>query len=129
MRLRWRTQETQSSRDGSMPDTSIITRWLRDIGSTLTSGLNHRLARIERKIDNMPTPQEVHDLVAAGVQAVKDHLDQAGARVIAKVDALNAAIADLKAQLEAAGTPADFSDVEAQVAALQNEADNIAPSE
>lgn len=76
----------------------------------------------------MATAQEVHDLVAAGVDAVKTHLDQAAARVTASVDALNQSIADLKAQLAAAGTQADFSDVEQKVADLQAEADAIAPS-
>lgn len=71
----------------------------------------------------MPTSQEVHDLVAAGVDAVKAHLDSASTRVLAAIAALQAEIDSLKA----ANPAVDFSDVEAKLANLQTEADAIAP--
>lgn len=86
------------------------------------------LAIIIRKVNKTMTAQEVHDAVLVAAQGVKDHLDQAAARVTAALDALNASVADLKTQLAAAGTPADFSDVEAKLADVQTEADGIAPA-
>jgi predicted nucleic acid-binding Zn-ribbon protein len=80
-----------------------------------------------RRVNKMATAQEVHDLVAQGVQAVKDHLDQTAARVTDRLSKLTQAIADLQAKLDAAGTQADFSDVQSALKDLQTEADNIAP--
>lgn len=74
------------------------------------------------------TAQEVHDAVLVAAQGVKDHLDAVAQRVNEKLKALDASIADLTAQLAAAGTPADFSDVQAKLADAVAEADTIAPN-
>ena len=62
-------------------------------------------------------------MIAAGVDAVKQHLDDASTRVTNAIAALQAEIDALKT----ANPSVDFSDVQQKVADLQTEADAIAP--
>jgi ABC-type transporter Mla subunit MlaD len=91
--------------------------------------LIRRLNTILERINSMAlTIQQQHDQVMAELAGLKTSFDASGQRVNDKVTALEKTIADLKAQLAQPGATADFSDVDAGIAALKTEAEAILPA-